>query len=145
LETTRGDDLPVVAYVQEGIALEGVREKIILNPVPFKTSDEVLEDLRVRLGTWRLKPGSLAEPLVEVRLDCQTARQEMEHHVYETKIVMTNLSPTSHRRIRCRAEIPPVVRDAAPRSDRHRGRRKGDENASSVQAGQLRSKSPLAG
>lgn len=38
--------LPAVTYVQDGIRLEGLREKIILNPVTFKDDREVTDDIR---------------------------------------------------------------------------------------------------
>lgn len=38
-----------LAYVQRGIKLEGLREKIMLNPVGFDSSDEVVKDLGNRL------------------------------------------------------------------------------------------------
>jgi hypothetical protein len=41
-----GKKPPVRLYIQKGIKLEGLREKILLNAKEFETSDEVLEDFK---------------------------------------------------------------------------------------------------
>jgi hypothetical protein len=43
--------LPAKAYVQKGIAREGVRGYIHLNPIEFEAEEEILEDLRKWLPT----------------------------------------------------------------------------------------------
>jgi hypothetical protein len=48
-----GRPLHVASYVQEGIALEGVRHYIHLNSVPFRTEQDVIDDLSRRLPTWQ--------------------------------------------------------------------------------------------
>jgi hypothetical protein len=45
-----GHSLPILTYVQEGIALEGLRQVILLNSEPFKTNDDVLTDFGRRLS-----------------------------------------------------------------------------------------------
>jgi hypothetical protein len=40
------------SYLKKGINLEGVREKIILNPKLFETDDEILVDLQTVLQRW---------------------------------------------------------------------------------------------
>ena len=60
-------NLEVVAYIQEGIEREGLRDKIHLNAKPFKTNDEVLADLVKFLPNWKL-PSRLKVP---VNLDIQ--------------------------------------------------------------------------
>jgi hypothetical protein len=49
LTQAEGRDIPVVLYIQDGIALEGVRQQLQLNPVPFKDSAEVMADFRSRI------------------------------------------------------------------------------------------------
>jgi len=62
--------LPVLLYVQSGIALEGLREELMLHPVPFGGDDDVLSDLRSALPTWRLDvaEASLADTSLEGRI-----------------------------------------------------------------------------
>lgn len=54
-----GRNLTVAAYVQDGIRLEGLREKIILNAKTFMTNSEVLDDLRTILPSWKDLPVTL--------------------------------------------------------------------------------------
>src|SRR6266852_2410040 len=44
--------LRTVSYYQEGIQLEGVRQFILLNAKPFRTTEDVLRDLEAVLPTW---------------------------------------------------------------------------------------------
>jgi hypothetical protein len=44
--------LRTVNYYQRGIQLEGVRQFILLNAKPFRTSEDVLGDLEVVLPAW---------------------------------------------------------------------------------------------
>src|SRR6266403_203303 len=45
-------DIKTRSYLKKGINLEGVREKIILNPKPFETDNEILVDLQAVLQRW---------------------------------------------------------------------------------------------
>jgi hypothetical protein len=45
-------EIPVLVFVQKGIALEGIREKLILNPTYFETNSEVLDKLEHTLSYW---------------------------------------------------------------------------------------------
>jgi hypothetical protein len=47
---------PVVVYIQEGIKREGVREQLRIDPVSFKTSQDVLDDFAKRLADARFHP-----------------------------------------------------------------------------------------
>jgi hypothetical protein len=46
--------LQVGLYVKRGIALEGARQQLMLNPTLFDTADDVLADLSRRLSSWNL-------------------------------------------------------------------------------------------
>ena len=50
--------LSCVVYIQEGIALEGVRQQLLLGPVFFKDDGEVIEDFRRRLQNGLFGPGA---------------------------------------------------------------------------------------
>lgn len=51
LAQAQGRTLPVALYIQDGISLEGVRQQLILNPIPFSDNPEVLADFRDRVKT----------------------------------------------------------------------------------------------
>lgn len=53
--------LHVQAYAHCDIQLEGIRERLHLNPVRFTTSQEVLDDLRQKLPTWSVLDGGHLE------------------------------------------------------------------------------------
>jgi len=55
LAQAQGRDLPVVVYIQNGIAREGVRQQLLLGPVNFGRPEEVLEDFKRRLREGLLK------------------------------------------------------------------------------------------
>ena len=46
LAQAQGRSLPVLVYIQKGIAREGVRQQLRLKPVEFEGQDEILTDLR---------------------------------------------------------------------------------------------------
>jgi hypothetical protein len=63
--------LTVKAYIKEGVAREGMRDQLPLNPIPFNDESEVLEDLKSVLPGWRIIPASIkitAPPKVSVKL-----------------------------------------------------------------------------
>jgi hypothetical protein len=56
-----GRDIPVILYLQVGaegdeIRREGIREQLRLDPIAFRTSEEMLRDLRERIKAGRLHP-----------------------------------------------------------------------------------------
>lgn len=48
------------AYVENGISLEGAREKLMLNPILFRTNAQVTKHLKKVLKTW-----DIALPVVD--------------------------------------------------------------------------------
>ncbi|HVV52600.1 MAG TPA: hypothetical protein VHO06_23230 [Polyangia bacterium] len=60
IQKTRNANLKVQAYVEEGIALEGAREKLMLNPMVFRTNAQVTKHLKKVLQTWNLEPAVAA-------------------------------------------------------------------------------------
>lgn len=65
LNETLGRQISVAAYMQEGIALEGVREKLLLNPKTFTTNDNVLDHLRMILPMWRFSSLDVVSSLTD--------------------------------------------------------------------------------
>jgi hypothetical protein len=92
LQATRpGDAIRVAAYAEKGIHREGVRDTIILNPTEFETNDQVLADLRAKLGSWNLRPYKPREPKVHIDLGYEKDPSSTGLlHSYRTKIIMRN-------------------------------------------------------
>jgi hypothetical protein len=53
LQNFAGRKISVRIYLERGIAREGLRDKLILNPIEFETNEEVLEDLTRVLPEWQ--------------------------------------------------------------------------------------------
>jgi hypothetical protein len=53
MEQILGRPLHVALFVQRGIAIEGIRQHLQFNPVPFTTGEEVIVRLREELPTWK--------------------------------------------------------------------------------------------
>lgn len=66
--------IEVQLYIQEGIAREGMRDKLLLNAAPFKADQEVLDHLKDRLSRWSalatisVRPGPAFEETFRYRL-----------------------------------------------------------------------------
>jgi hypothetical protein len=52
MEQVLGRPLHVALFIQRGIAIEGIRQQLQLNPIEFSKSDEVIERLRKILPNW---------------------------------------------------------------------------------------------
>lgn len=52
LQNIVGKQIQVRLYVERGIIREGLRDKLILNPVVFDADKEVIEDLAQVLPSW---------------------------------------------------------------------------------------------
>jgi hypothetical protein len=91
LQATRKTEIPIAAYAEQGIYREGLRDKIMLNPTPFITADEVLADLRKLLPAWNAKAPRSDRPRVHVDIDYEyDPRSNGDLHTYHTKITMRN-------------------------------------------------------
>jgi hypothetical protein len=53
MQQVAGRPLYVASYIEEGVALEGVRQHIHLNPVSFRTDEDVLRHLTNVLPRWQ--------------------------------------------------------------------------------------------
>ena len=52
MEQVLGRPLHVVLFIQHGVAIEGIRQQIQLNPIEFTNNDEVIGRLGEILATW---------------------------------------------------------------------------------------------
>jgi hypothetical protein len=94
IQKTRNANLKVQAYIEEGIALEGAREKLMLNPEKFKTNAHVSKHLKKVLQTWQLQPPkSTDEPQVDVKIEKGPAlKHDGDEHVYQLQVTLKNVS-----------------------------------------------------
>ena len=100
-----GLPLPTKAYVQRGIVREGVRGFVLLNPVEFETSQDILDDL----DSWwpsLLLPGRVPQPGSGLTLEGELAIIEAaKRHYHQSGTVqpylqeLDSLSTTDKRRM----------------------------------------------
>jgi len=77
MKQVRRKDIGIRLFLQKGIVLEGIREKLIINPFEFESNDEVVTQLESFLPTWRdslrpREPETLQERLVQYQHSGQT-------------------------------------------------------------------------
>lgn len=90
LHSALGKHINVAAYIQPGIALEGVRQQLLLNPKVFNNNDDVLEHLRLVLPTWQ----ALTEPEetleIDVGIEYEKVNITQKRHDYRLVVLLTN-------------------------------------------------------
>jgi hypothetical protein len=90
LYSALGKHINVSTYVQPGIALEGVRQQLLLNPKVFNNNNDVLEHLRLVLPTWQA-PTELEEALeADIGIEYEKVNITGERHDYSLIVLLTN-------------------------------------------------------
>jgi hypothetical protein len=84
-----GRNIEVAAFIHEDIKREGIRDLLHLNPVSFKSSDEILERLPAILSKWQL-----ASPRVKLQILYKKAKITGERHDYQLEVSVVNGGPT---------------------------------------------------
>jgi hypothetical protein len=88
LQQVLGRTLHVVAYAEARIALEGVRESLLLNPKEFRRNQDVLDHLRLVLPTW--KAPSPRRGTADLAIKYKEKRITQQRHDYELVVLLTN-------------------------------------------------------
>lgn len=61
-----GRNIPVAAYIEDGIKREGLRDLLHLNPLVFTSEDQIVQDFEEKLRTGAFTPGE-SPPATETR------------------------------------------------------------------------------
>lgn len=102
----------LLLYAQRGLALEGLREKLIANPIEFDTEQEVLDDLRSRFPQWSAalsvigKGQSIGLELKHRRQPSPAGVDPQRHHDYRLEVWATNRGTTEWKEYRVEVEFP---------------------------------------
>jgi hypothetical protein len=90
LHSALGKHINIAAYIQPGIALEGARQQLLLNPRVFENNNDVLEHLSLILPTWQapLEPEEASEVDVDIVYD--KVKITGERHDYRLVVLLTN-------------------------------------------------------
>jgi hypothetical protein len=94
LQKTRNADLKVQAYIEKEIALEGAREKLMLNPKMFTTNSQIIKHLKKELQTWKLVSPTKMEVKVGYE-EWRELKQDWDRsvlHKYMLRVTITNQS-----------------------------------------------------
>jgi hypothetical protein len=104
LQEALGRKLHVVAFSQEGVVREGVRENLLLNPKEFTRNSEILDHLRLVLPTWRV----LSTPGTSIELSIQHSEKHItqERHDYQLFVLLTNRGAEPLARFHVDLEFP---------------------------------------
>lgn len=86
----RGRSIEVAAFIHEDIKREGIRDLLHLNPIAFRSDNEVLEQLPGILKKWSLVGPAHAE----LKLSYEQARITGERHEYMLVVTITNSGST---------------------------------------------------
>lgn len=83
-----GRDIQVAAFTEKGIALEGVRKQLLLNPKEFTISKDVIEHLRSILPTWQAAKAQLSLDLALIYEKKNNITSN--RHDYTLVVLLTN-------------------------------------------------------
>jgi hypothetical protein len=82
-------ELKTAAFIHESVVLEGMRRQIILNPVPFSSSNDVLSGLKGTLTDWASAISATKAP-ARVHINSRLSRREGALHYYDLTVTATN-------------------------------------------------------
>lgn len=85
-----GRRFEVAAFTKKGIALEGVRKQLLLNPKEFAESEEVIEHLRSVLPAWKASAAVLHSGSLDLALEYERKNITQERHDYQLVVLLTN-------------------------------------------------------
>jgi hypothetical protein len=84
-----GRHIEIAAFIHEDIKREGIRDLLHLNPVPFRTDDQVLAQLPTKLSAW-----ALAASGCQLKVSYERVRTSSERHDYRLDFFVENTGTT---------------------------------------------------
>jgi len=108
-------NIEVAAFAEQGIALEGVRKQLLLNPKEFTSNEDIIEHLRLILPTW--KPTKDRSSL-DLRLIYEKKYIAQDRHNYQLVVLLTNRGNQAADDWHIDVEFPTVLLEH-PEQDRH--------------------------
>jgi len=110
--------LEVALYLQRGISFEGVRQQLRLKPVEFDRPEEVLDDLRTRIGSWTLEPVNVRPLIAEWKFH-NTKPYRSEHHDYRFEVELVNTGSSLLDQWMAELWFPSKFIEGADHSNKH--------------------------
>ncbi|MCK4514557.1 MAG: hypothetical protein KAU31_04825 [Spirochaetaceae bacterium] len=84
-----GRDIRVLLLAEKGVAVEGVREHLLMNPVQFSDNDEALELARREIAGWDDLSALNRGPL-SITMDWKMKQHRSDHHDYRFMLYVQN-------------------------------------------------------
>lgn len=81
--------LEVALYIQRGVALEGVRQQLLLGATVFDTPNDVLMNLRQRISSWQLSAAGRKSLIAEWR-SYSVAPPKADRNEYKLEVKLRN-------------------------------------------------------
>jgi len=106
LRQVLGRKIHVVAFAEKGIALEGMRAQLQLNPKPFEKNEEVLDRLRLVLPTWQTVAAVYPADGLDVEIAYEEVRIQSTRHDYRLLVFLSNRGTTPVNRYYVDLEFP---------------------------------------
>jgi len=107
--------LRIAAYVHKDVALEGLRQFIILNPKKFESSEDILNDLPSTLSSWNDFPKEGEDSLERFRDICASKNKAILAH--SSRACVTNSSSVGTKSMPTTTHS---LRNLTPERSRHR-------------------------
>ena len=104
LEQVFGRKLHVAAFCEAGLAREGLRENLLLNPKDFVHEREIVDHLRRLLPTWRTPLSATSTS--NLTIGYVQKRITQERHDYELSVLLSNRGTEAVSRYQADVEFP---------------------------------------
>ena len=108
-------NIEVAAFTEKGIALEGVRKQLLLNPKEFTSNKDVIKHLRVILPTWQAIQNHFG---LDLALTYEKKNITQERHDYQLVVLLTNSGSQPVDDWHIDIEFPTALLEH-PEQDRH--------------------------
>jgi hypothetical protein len=115
IRTILGKNIEVAAFIEKGIALEGVRKQLLLNPKEFTGNKDVIDYLRVILPVWHSTQNHKS---LNLALSYERKNITQTRHDYQLVVQLTNTGSKPVNDWHIDIEFPTVLLKQ-PEQDRH--------------------------
>ncbi len=115
LRAILGKNIEVAAFTEKGIALEGVRKQLLLNPKEFNDKKDVIEHLRLILPTWQTIQNHTS---LNLTLIYERKNITQKRHDYQLVVQLTNSGSKPVNDWHIDIEFPTALLEH-PERDRH--------------------------
>jgi hypothetical protein len=104
-------EINVAAFKQKGIALEGMRAQLLLNPKEFEDSKEVLAHLDRILPTWKKSYISSDDSKLSGSIEYERVEINPHRHVYRLVVFIKNIGNSVIEKFHVDLEFPTALID----------------------------------